>query len=71
MEESEMLYFEKELKDIKEWCIKNNQTIQYRNSTYYLYDNRIYDSEMNIIIEYAENGFLDLFEYFKYFEQPQ
>jgi hypothetical protein len=65
----EFMYLDKELKDIKEWCIKNNKTIKYRNQDYYLYQNRIYDKDMNLIIEYAENGFLDLFEYYEYFPQ--
>ena len=67
--ETETLYFDKEMKDIKEWCIKNKQTIKYQNRDYYLYQQKIYDEEMNLIIEYAENGFLDLFEYYEYFPQ--
>ena len=64
---TEAMYFDKEMKDIKEWCIKNKQTIKYHNQDYYLYQHRIYDKDMNLIIEYAENGFLDLFEYYEYF----
>lgn len=67
----EMLYFEKEKKDIKDWCIKHNKTIKYQNQEYYLYCNTIYDKDMNIIIEYTENGFLDLYEYYEYFPQPK
>ncbi len=66
----ERLYFEKEQKDIKEYCIKHKQTTKYRNQTFYLYQRTIYDKDMNIVIEHAENGFLDLFEYHEYFEQP-
>lgn len=69
MDDMEILFFEKEQKDIKDWCIKHNQMIIYRNRPYYLYDNKIYDKDMDIIIPYAENGFLDLFEYFEYFEK--
>lgn len=70
MTEIEMLHFEKEMKDIQDFCIKHGQTIKYRNEVFYLYQHNIYDKDMNIVIEYAENGFLDLFEYNEYFEQP-
>ena len=70
MDELELLHFEKEQKDIKEYCIKYGQTIKYRNKVFYLYQHTIYDKDMNTVIEYAENGFLDLFEYHEYFEQP-
>ena len=67
MNEIEKIYIEKELNDIKDWCIKHNQTIEYQNQRYYLYCKNIYDKDMNIIIENAENGFLDLYEYYEYF----
>lgn len=44
---------------------------EYKNKTYYLYNSNIYDSELNLFIANAENGFLDLFEYFEYFETIQ
>lgn len=68
MDELDFLYFEKELSDIKAFCVKNGLTIRYQNRDYYLYDHKIYDEDMDIIIEHAENGFLDLFEYYEYFE---
>ena len=67
MDEIELMYLEKEINDIKDWCIKHNQTIKYRNQDYYLYCKTIYDKDMNIVIENAENGFLDLYEYYEYF----
>lgn len=67
MNEIERLYHEKEKADIKTFCIKNGLTIRYENRDYYLYDRKIYDENMSIVIEYAENGFLDLFEYYEYF----
>jgi hypothetical protein len=67
--EIEMMYAEKEQMDIKEWCTRNKQIIRYRGKKYYLYQSSIYDEDMNLIIEYAENGFLDLFEYYEYFPQ--
>lgn len=60
-----MMYFEKELQDIKNFCIKHNQMIMYRNRPYYLYDKTIYNIHMEIVIRDAENGFLDLYEYFE------
>lgn len=69
MNEIEMLYFEKEQKDIKAWCIQHNQILKYRNKNYYLYLNTIYDENMNIVVEDAGNGFLDLYEYYEYFPQ--
>lgn len=42
---------------------------RYRNKKYYLYDNCIFDENMNIVIENATNGFLDLYEYYEYFPQ--
>ena len=63
----ERLYYEKELDDIKTFCIKHGQTIKYKNQDYYLYQRKIYDKDMNVIIEHAANGFLDLFEYYEYF----
>lgn len=68
--ETEAMYAEQELRDIKAWCIKNKQTLKYRGKTYYLYQRSIYDARMNVIIEDAPNGFLDLYEYFEYFPQP-
>lgn len=61
MQDIEMLYFEKEKIDIKEWCEKSNNTLKYNNKIYYLYEHKIFDSDFNVIIENAENGFLDLF----------
>ena len=69
MTELEWLYFEKEREDIKRFCIEHGQTIEYRGRTFYLYLRNIYDEDMNLVIEHAENGFLDLFEYYEYFEQ--
>ena len=46
-----------------------SQKLKYKGKTYYLYQNTIYDSDMNVIIEDATNGFLDLYEYFEYFPQ--
>ena len=69
MDNIEATYFEKEQQDIKKWCRKHNQTIIYKNQTYYLYQKQIYDKDMNLIIEDAENGFLDLYEYYEYFPQ--
>ena len=68
MDELGRLYYEKELADIKAFCIKHGHAIKYRGRSYYLYDRKIYDQDMNVVIEYAENGFLDLFEYYEYFE---
>lgn len=62
MNELERLYFEKEQTDIKDYCIKHGQTIEYEGQTYFLYMGTIYDGNMNIVISDAENGFLDLFE---------
>lgn len=47
------MYAEKEWRDIKDWCIKNKQTIKYRGKTYYLYQGHIYDGRMDVIIEVA------------------
>lgn len=71
MDELERLYYDKEMEDIKAFCIKHGKTVQFRNQPHYLYDRKIYDKDMNIIIEYAENGFLDLFEYYEYFPQNE
>lgn len=60
---------ETELKSIKDYCIKHKQTLRYKNQSYYLYNKTIYDQNMNIIIEDATNGFLDLYEYYEYFPQ--
>ena len=68
-QELEMMYFEQELQDIKNFCIKHNQMIVYRNRPYYLYDERIYDLDMNVVIREAPNGFLDLYEYFEELEK--
>lgn len=68
MNNLEKLYFVKELEDIKTFCIKNGQITRYQNQTYYLYNNKIYNKNMEIVIDHAENGFLDLFEYYEYFE---
>lgn len=45
------------------------EKLKYRGKTYYLYENTIYDAALNVIIEDASNGFLDLYEYFEYFPQ--
>lgn len=45
------------------------QKLKYKGKTYYLYKNTIYDAALNVIIEDASNGFLDLYEYFEYFPQ--
>lgn len=50
--------------DIKETAEK----IKYRGRVYYLKDGTIYDARLNVFIEDATNGFLDLYEYFEYFE---
>jgi hypothetical protein len=71
MNELETLYFEKELRDIKDWCIKHKQTVRYQNQDYYLYCSTIYDKDMNIVIENTTNGFLDLYEYYEYFPQNE
>ena len=65
MNDLEKFYFQKELEDIKTFCIKHNQMIMYKNRHYYLYDKKIYDKDMNIVIREVKNGFLDLFEYFE------
>ena len=67
MRNLERLYYEKELADIKAFCTKHGQTIKYKNQDYYLYQRTIYDKDMNVIIDRADNGFLDLFEYYEYF----
>lgn len=71
MSELEMMYYDAEWRDIKQFCIKHGQMIMYRGKTFYLYLRNIYDADRNLIIEQAENGFLDLFEYYEYFEAPQ
>lgn len=63
-------WFEIEQRDIKEYCIKHGQTIEYQGKNWYLYLKSIYDENMNLVIGRAENGWLDLFEYYEYFEQP-
>lgn len=45
------------------------QKIRYKGRIYYLYENTVYDAKLNIVIEDARNGFLDLYEYFEYFPQ--
>lgn len=67
---TEFDWLEKEMRDIKEYCIKHGQTIIYQSEAFYIYMHTIYDKDMNTVIDYAENGFLDLFEYYEYFEQP-
>lgn len=47
----------------------NGEKLKYNGKMYYLYDNIIYDNDMNVIIENATNGFLDLYEYYEYFPQ--
>lgn len=48
---------------------KEAESLRYRGRTYYLHQGTIYDARMNVIIEEATNGFLDLYEYFEYFPQ--
>lgn len=48
---------------------KEGQKLKYKGAIYYLYNNIIYDKDLNIIIPEASNGFLDLYEYFEYFPQ--
>lgn len=43
------------------------EKLEYKGKMYYLYAGKIYDDGMEIIIEEATNGFLDLYEYFEYF----
>ena len=50
---------------------KEAQRLRYRGRTYYLYNGAIYDSNLNEIIPEASSGFLDLYEYFEYFPQPE
>lgn len=69
MLDMEKLYYEKELADIKNHCIKNGLSVRYKNQDFYLYEHKLYDKNMELIIDHAENGFLDLFEYYEYFEQ--
>lgn len=45
------------------------ERLKYNGRIYYLYDGTIYDARMNVFIEQAANGFLDLYEYFEYFPQ--
>lgn len=68
--EIEMLYFEREWDDAKRFCIEHGLVTNYRGKRYFLCWGNIYDEERNLIIESPENGFLDLFEYYEYFEQP-
>ena len=69
MDDLERLYFEKERADIKTWCRENKQTLKYMGQTYYLYQGTVYDSNMDVIVPEATNGFLDLYEYYEYFPQ--
>lgn len=57
--------------DIRAFCRSSGQVIRYKNRDWYLYQVTIYDAGMNAIIPEATNGFLDLYEYFEYFPQPQ
>lgn len=50
---------------------KAAQKLRYRGKTFYLHNQTIYTSNMEVFIENATNGFLDLYEYFEYFEQPK
>lgn len=66
-----MLYLEKELADIKAYCIRTpGCRLRYKGLVWYLYQNTVYDAGMNVFIPEATNGFLDLYEYFEYFPQP-
>lgn len=72
MNELEMLYFEKELADIKDYCSRTpGCRLRYKGRVWYLYQNTVYDADMNVFIPEATNGFLDLYEYFEYFPQPK
>ena len=68
MNKVELMYYQKELADIKTYCTNNGLTVKYRDQVFYLYNHKIYNQNMEIIIDYAENGFLDLFEFYEYFE---
>ena len=48
-----------------------SEKIKYRGRIYYLKDCVIYDAQLNVIIPDVSNGFLDLYEYFEYFEQSE
>lgn len=48
--------------------LKATRKKKYKGSVFYLCDGQIYDAEYNVLIENASNGFLDLFEYYEYFE---
>ena len=72
MDDLESLYFEKERADIKAYCLRTTGLhIRYRGRDWYLYQNTVYDDDMNEFITEATNGFLDLYEYFEYFPQPK
>ena len=71
MDGLERLYFEKEQEDIKAFCRQSGQVLRYQNRDWYLYQGAVYDADMNLFIPEATNGFLDLYEYFEYFPQPQ
>ena len=47
------------------------QRLRYRGRTYYLHEGVIYGPDLAVLIPEATNGFLDLYEYFEYFPQPQ
>lgn len=49
---------------------KNAQRLRYRGATYYLHEGSIYGPDLQLLIPDATNGFLDLYEYFEYFPQP-
>lgn len=55
------------MKNIK----KNADRLRYRGRIYYLYAGTIYNSKLEVVIPDASNGFLDLYEYFEYFPQPE
>lgn len=46
------------------------ERLRYRGRIYYLYEGVIYNSKLEVVIPEASNGFLDLYEYFEYFPQP-
>lgn len=50
---------------------KEAQRLRYRGRTYYLHGGVIYGPDFQVIIPEATNGFLDLYEYFEYFPQPE
>ena len=50
---------------------KDAQRLRYRGKVYYLHQGVIYDSNLEVLIPDATNGFLDLYESFEYFPQNE